>query len=307
MTFFFVKGSDIAAGTAAALAAGSIVFLDNGDTDYSQELLTAAESLYSFAKANRGVFKTAGNFYTSTADRDEMCEASIWLYKATHQTSYLNDAKSFSDAYSLGFTWDDKTAACLQLLYEETQDPQYRNSLVSFINSFLPGGDVTYTPCGLAWRSKWSPNRFSANVAFLALVAAETGVEAARYRTWAVQQINYFLGDNNHTGGCFSFQVGYGSKYPTQPHHRAASCPDRPAPCGWNEYNAQTPNPHVLEGALVGGPDADDAYVDLRSDYVHNEVATDINAGFQGALAGIVHLQATNSFPVTNNECPCKS
>lgn len=51
--WFFVKGSDIAAGTAAALAAGSIVFLDNGDTDYSQELLTAAESLYSFAKANR--------------------------------------------------------------------------------------------------------------------------------------------------------------------------------------------------------------------------------------------------------------
>jgi endoglucanase len=41
----------------------------------------------------------------------------------------------------------------------------------------------------------------------------------------------------------------------------------------------------VLYGALVGGPDRSDAYADNRGDYIQNEVATDYNAGFTGALA----------------------
>lgn len=45
-------------------------------------------------------------------------------------------------------------------------------------------------------------------------------------------------------------------------------------------------NKNLLYGALVGGPDQQDHYEDDRSDYVHNEVAVDFNAGFQGAVAG---------------------
>jgi endoglucanase len=42
----------------------------------------------------------------------------------------------------------------------------------------------------------------------------------------------------------------------------------------------------VLYGALVGGPSSpDDAYQDVRTDYVRNEVADDYNAGFTSALA----------------------
>ena len=46
------------------------------------------------------------------------------------------------------------------------------------------------------------------------------------------------------------------------------------------------PNPSILNGALVGGPDMWDNYDDDRQDYVSNEVATDYNAGFQSAIAG---------------------
>lgn len=46
-------------------------------------------------------------------------------------------------------------------------------------------------------------------------------------------------------------------------------------------------NPNLLVGALVGGPDENDNYTDLRTDYVHNEVACDYNAGFQSAVAGM--------------------
>jgi hypothetical protein len=70
-----------------------------------------------------------------------------------------------------------------------------------------------------------------------------------------------------------------------------SSCPDAPAPCDWNTFSAADPNYHVLSGALVGGPDSDDNYVDTRQDAVHNEVACDYNAAFQSALATLVDLK----------------
>ncbi|XP_059173976.1 endoglucanase E-4-like [Physella acuta] len=300
------KGSDIAAETAAALAAGSIVFKAKGDTAYSTQLLTAAQSLYAFAKANRGVFRGSAQFYSSSGDKDEMCEASAWLYRATKNANYLNDAKTFVEgtwAWALG--WDDKRVACQLILYEETKSTVYKDAVVGFLESWMPGGGITYTPCGLAWRDKWGANRYAGNTAFVALLASEAGINPAKYRKWAVEQINYLLGDNHHDGGCYSFQIGYGSKYPRQPHHRGASCPNRPSPCGQAQLTATGPSPQILVGALVGGPEANDNYRDVRTDYVLNEVATDYNSGFQGALAGIVHLQAINSLPATNNKCPC--
>lgn len=67
-----------------------------------------------------------------------------------------------------------------------------------------------------------------------------------------------------------------------------SSCPNRPASCDWNSYNSPQPNPQLLIGALVGGPDQYDNYDDQRSDYIKNEVATDYNAGFQSAVAGLL-------------------
>lgn len=71
----------------------------------------------------------------------------------------------------------------------------------------------------------------------------------------------------------------------------ASSCPDRPQVCDWNAFNNTGPNPQLLTGALVGGPDQNDTYQDRRDDYVHNEVVDDYNAGFQSAVAGLIHFQ----------------
>lgn len=65
-----------------------------------------------------------------------------------------------------------------------------------------------------------------------------------------------------------------------------SSCPDIPATCDWEHEQTKDPDPHVLYGALVGGPGRSDDYVDERSDYTKNEVACDYNAGFQSAVAG---------------------
>jgi len=279
-------GSDITGESAAALAAGSIAFKTK-DAAYSARLLTAAKSLYAFSKAHRGVFHGSAPFYGSSGDKDEMCDGGVWLYKATQDAQYLNDAKANADlGTGWALSWDDKRVACQTLLWEETKDAQYKAPVEGFFNSWQPGS-MTYTPCGLAWRDKWGSNRYAGNAAFIALVAADTGIMTGKLQKWANEQINYLLGDNHHNGGCFSYEIGYGSKFPQHPHHRGASFG------------------HQLNGALVGGPDQNDGYNDSQDDYVANEVATDYNAGFHGALAALSTLQKAGSLPSTNNKCPC--
>lgn len=65
-----------------------------------------------------------------------------------------------------------------------------------------------------------------------------------------------------------------------------SSCNPSPWPCSWDDYESPGPNPHILYGALVGGPDINDYYVDDRGDYIQNEVTCDYNAGFHSAIAG---------------------
>ncbi|CAB4299716.1 unnamed protein product [Prunus armeniaca] len=75
--------------------------------------------------------------------------------------------------------------------------------------------------------------------------------------------------------------VGFGTKYPTQVHHRAASIVSikkdaAPVSCkgGFDSWFNNSPNPNVLDGAIVGGPDENDAYTDSRSIYQMAEPAT---------------------------------
>lgn len=70
-----------------------------------------------------------------------------------------------------------------------------------------------------------------------------------------------------------------------------SSCKDRPAPCDWDAYRSTEPNPQILYGALVSGPDMNDIYKDLREEYIYNEVTLDYNAGFQSAVAGLRQLE----------------
>jgi len=56
----------------------------------------------------------------------------------------------------------------------------------------------------------------SANMALIAMMAAEEGVMADTLRPWAESQINYMLGDGGR-----SYVVGFGNNPPTQPHHRS--------------------------------------------------------------------------------------
>jgi hypothetical protein len=276
-------GSDVASQTAAALAIASIIFTP-ADPVYADKCLTHAKQLFSFADTYRGK-NPLDNFYQSGSYLDDLTWAAVWLYLKTNDTTYLDKAKSYIPITSLGghhtHCWDDVSYGAALKLAQITKDASYVKVVETNLDWWLPGGGLTYTPGGLAWLSDWGSLRYASTAAFLAFVWSDdttvgTASKKQAYREFAERQINYALGDNPRNG---SFEVGFGANAPKHPHHRTAhgswlSMPSVPA------FHR-----HILYGALVGGPGSDEKYADDVTDYTHNEVACDYNAGFVGSLA----------------------
>ncbi|XP_013069522.2 endoglucanase 4 [Biomphalaria glabrata] len=298
-------GSEVAMETAAAFAAGSLAFKTK-DPTYSSTLLDHAKQLWDFAMNYRGKYSdsvnAAAGYYNSNNITDELCWGSLWLYQATNDPKYLADAEKYlDDEPAWGMSWDDKTIANQVLLYKLTKKDRYKTAVEGSYKMWFPGGSISYTPKGLAYRLQWGSLRYSSNMAMAALVAADAGLHPDEYRHWAMCQIHYALGD---TG--FSYVIGFGDKYPLRPHHRSSSCPNLPSPCGTQVMPLKEPNVHILYGALVGGPGSNDDYTDDRSNYVNNEVACDYNAGFQAAVAALKSLWLRSEHPEQkgNAQCP---
>ena len=197
-------GSDLAGETAAAMAAGSIAFRKI-NSHYADALLRHAKELYEFADQYRGKYTdsvpAASNFYRSSHYVDELAWAAAWLYKATENPDYLQKAeKHFAESAELrnagwGFSWDEKNAGVQMLMYELTGKDEYKTMIQHSLQRWLPGGSVPYTPKGLAWRIQWGVTRYSANTAFLALLAADKGLNSVAYNTFGENQIHYMLGE----------------------------------------------------------------------------------------------------------------
>lgn len=294
-------GSDLAAETAAAMAAASILF-QSDDPAYSATLLSHAEQLYNFADTYRGVYTSsitdAASYYNSYSGyNDELVWGAIWLYQATGNQSYLDKAEQYYanlgsegqsslKAYKWGLAWDDKGIGCYALLAQITGKSQYKEDIERHLDYWTDGYNgerITYTPGGLAYLDVWGALRYAMNTSFVALTyydQASTTAKTTKYYDFAVNQIAYALGDNPRGS---SYVCGYGTNPPVNPHHRTAHG------CWSNNQNGPPAlTRHTLYGALVGGPNNDDSYADERSNYVNNEVATDYNAGFSGALAKMV-------------------
>ena len=86
--------------------------------------------------------------------------------------------------------------------------------------------------------------------------------------------------------------VGFGSKPPTQAHHRGSSVPqmspNKLVDCSMsfvNWYNTEKPNANELTGAIVGGPDKNDNFEDRRSSSSMTEPTTYTNSLAVGVLA----------------------
>ena len=290
-------GSDLAGEVAAAMAASSLVFGKYGEeygdieyAEYADILLDHAKTLFDFADTYRGKYSDsvpeASDFYRSWSGyEDELAWSALWLYKATEDQNYLAKVSNFNpwSANNL-FSWDDKSAGVTLMLYtlDTPQKTQAKAAFERFLDNWAPGDNgIEITRKGLSWGLPWASLRYASNAAFLALVAAKEGIQVQDGINFARKQIHYALGDTGH-----SFVCGFGVNPPKKPHHRASSC-QMGQLC---QISYPKENPNILYGALVGGPDRNDAWLDDRSDHVRNEVAIDYNAGFQSSVAGLIEL-----------------
>ncbi|XP_071738342.1 endoglucanase 17-like isoform X1 [Rutidosis leptorrhynchoides] len=318
-------GTDVAAETAAALASASLVFRKS-DPIYSKILLRRAIRVFAFADKYRGSYSDGLKnyvcpFYCSYSGfQDELLWGAAWLQKATRSPMYLSYIQS--KGQSLGadesdntFSWDNKHVGARILLskaflLQKVQSlHDYKGHADSFICSLVPGAPFSqtqYTPGGLLFKMPDSNLQYVTSTTFLLVTYAKYLTKSHKVvncggmivtprhlRTIAKKQVDYILGDNPLK---MSFMVGYGPRYPQRIHHRGASMPSvstHPAKidcgAGFAFMHSETPNPNVLVGAIVGGPDLHDQYTDERSDYSQAEPATYTNAPFVGTLAYFAH------------------
>ena len=147
-------------------------------------------------------------------------------------------------------------------------------------DSETSGDFIAKSPKGWAVVSGYGSARYNTAAGLCACVYAKTTGDET-FLPWAKAQMEYILG-NNPMG--YSYEVGYGNSYATQPHHRASHCNDK------QSQELQVNQVHTLWGALCGGPDLKDYHHDETKDYIYNEVTDDYNAGFCGDLAGLYHF-----------------
>jgi hypothetical protein len=135
----------------------------------------------------------------------------------------------------------------------------------------------------------------AAHAAMLALLYAHSPRAQARGLTpyvvqnmecFALQQVTYALGGQRGKGR--SFIVGLGSNPPAKPQHRQASCSSGFTRCSVsNSLAPADPNPYVITGAVVAGPDGADTYADDRSSE-QSRVSVAYNVPFMGTVAGLL-------------------
>ncbi|XP_057535931.1 endoglucanase 17-like [Amaranthus tricolor] len=318
-------GTEVAAETAAALAAASMVFR-RSDNAYSRILMNRAIRVFEFADKYRGSYSDGLKsyvcpFYCSYSGyQDELLWGAAWLHRATRNPMYLkyierNGQVLGASEEDFTFGWDNKHVGARILLSKSflvQRMPalhEYKSHSDNFICSLIPGAPFStaqYTPGGLLFRMSDSNMQYVTSTSFLLLTYAKylkrsrmtvscggTIITAKTLRTIAKKQVDYLLGSNPKK---MSYMVGYGPRFPQRIHHRGASLPSiakhpQKIQCsaGFDFLNTEAPNPNVHVGAIVGGPDLHDMYPDERNDYEQSEPTTYTNAPLVGALAYLAH------------------
>ncbi|KAH0987552.1 hypothetical protein GBA52_014729 [Prunus armeniaca] len=280
-------------------------------------------------KYDESIEVVKGHYTSWSGYMDELLWAALWLYKATNNEDYLKYALNNAQAFGgttwaiKEFSWDVKYAGvqiiASMLLKEEKHKQhmrileQYRSKAEFYICACLDKNNVTNvqrTPGGLLYIRQWNNMQYVSNAAFLLttysdyLQATHQNLTCDKGRvgpqellSFAKSQVDYILGSNPTA---MSYLVGYGPKYPQRLHHRGASIESYKRNKGFigctqgydSWYRMHRPNPNVLVGALVGGPDGNDGFRDERWNYMQTEACTYNTATLVGVLAKLDRLES---------------
>ncbi|EPS61761.1 hypothetical protein M569_13033, partial [Genlisea aurea] len=255
-----------------------------------------------------------------TINYDELLWAATWLYKATQRMDYLDYIQDEAISASVSeFSWDLKYAGSQVLLSDlffkgvSKELEIFKQQADSFVCSILPDSphhQVYLTPGGLIHMRDGANTQYVTSAAFLfsaysdilaahnkeAIICGDKRYTPSQLMDFAKRQMDYILG-NNPKG--MSYMVGFGEKWPKQAHHRGSSVPKLAANAEVNcamsfvyWYNTNGDNPNELTGAIVGGPDKNDAFEDRRTSSAMTEPTTYINSLAVGVLAKLAKYRA---------------
>ncbi|KAK7264116.1 hypothetical protein RJT34_31720 [Clitoria ternatea] len=329
-------GSDLAGETAAALAAAAIAFRPYNSSysnlllAHAKQLFTFADRFRGLYDAS---ISSAQQFYASSGYSDELLWGATWLHLATGDEYYLKYV--VDNAVYMGgtgwavkeFSWDNKYAGVQTLLskvlLEGKAGPytatlkQYQAKADYFACACLQKNDgynVQKTPGGLLYVHEWNNMQYVSSAAFLLAVYSnylsaskaqlncpDGQIQPQEVLNFAKAQADYILGKNPAD---MSYLVGYGQKYPLHVHHRGASIAsifalNYEVGCtqgfeAW--YNRPEPNPNVICGGLVGGPNNNDEFSDDRSNYEQTEPTMSGVAPLVGIFAKLQSLYGNTGY-----------
>ncbi|KAF9609126.1 hypothetical protein IFM89_013380 [Coptis chinensis] len=330
--------SDLAGELVAALSAASIVFKVQTAYSL-QLMKAAEELFGLVTRENlkQGVYTLdnacggeAGQFYNSSGYLDELVWGATWLYFATGNNSHLQYA---TDTFQLALTaeqdvdkgvydWNNKLLAnavlLTRLMYFHDPGNPYEGALEtsadmtnSFVCSFISQQNFTRTPGGLILLRPSAPLQYTVTTSFLSklyndyLYAMRSpGVYCGNMDISLDILQNFSMSQARNNPKKMSYLVGFGEdSFPSQVHHRAASIrwDNQQHSCeeGKKWLNSKDPNPNVLMGAMVAGPDQDDNFIDSRDRPEYTEPTISGNAGLVAALIAL-HVPVHSSSRLKN-------
>lgn len=330
-------GTDVAASTAAAYAACSILYngtslypsniTSNGssssigipanltDLTFSQTLLRYANDLFAFARDTKpqqlytqSLPKSVGTSYVSSGYEDKLVLAALFLAVASlespssYQYQNLSNPDGVANYYYQGamdlfknsslaggngvLNWDSRVPALGVLgaqvasIHQPWQNTKsfWTDEAERYLDNVVNGEGYGHLTKGGLLYYEGDSNAASLNPALNAAMLlsyyapmASSDSKKSSYETFSKSQRDYALGNNPMA---VPYVVGVNPNSPTNPQSALASGGNNTATI--NTYPIQ--EAHILYGAVVGGPDQNDQFWNIRSDWPQTEVALDYNA-----------------------------
>ncbi|KAK4722155.1 hypothetical protein R3W88_012388 [Solanum pinnatisectum] len=323
--------SDLAGEMVAAMSAASLVLKEDKDISEELVKTAEELFILANRTAKKGKYTTNDEcggqdrqFNNSTSYKDELVWGGLWLFFATGNKTYLKYAtENFASAVKEQiasdegiFHWNNKITAISILL---TRIRYFRDLGYPYESSFISStNNIDLLMCSYTSDTKYSKTsgglillkpstdaallQYAATSSFLSKLysdylqllrtpsrrCSDSVFSSESLKQFSQSQVNYILGDNPLK---MSYVVGYGSTYPVQVHHRAASIPwdgeRRTCSEGSQWLNSRRENPNTILGAMVAGPNKKDVFSDERIKPWFTEPSIASNAGLVAALVAL--------------------
>ncbi len=202
--------ANIAGRSAAALALGARIWKDI-DQAYSIQCLNAAKSLYALGRKYEG-FQQGNSYgapyrYNEETWNDDMEWAGAELYKATGESSYLDQAKDYALKSSNADSWTVRDSAAHYQLYpfinlghfslHEVVDADFKKTLENF---YLEGIEYTLkkaktSPFEVGIPFIWCSNNLMTSLAIQLILYEKMGGDTS-YHPYLLAQRDWLFGKN---------------------------------------------------------------------------------------------------------------